>query len=729
MINATKDKLDYQDEINLNCAKILDSLDVNFFKNNIFNIDEEDDSGNKYKFEDYFKNFKKWLKIIIKTNGKKSTKYKYSKYLIDKGRIYVEKFGIQSLQRDLRGFLCNDIYYDLDIANCHPCILLYLQKTFFPNHEVNYLTTYINNRNDTLNKFNITKKDILKILNSEWSYKGKNEFLKGLSFEINKLQIDIYDSDEFLTIPKEDIKIKNKRGSFLNRVLCVYENIILQEAILKIKISVPMCDGFFIKKCYIENIDNIINMLDDNKYGLKWIEKKHSTVIEQKIKVDNNNNLPIYETEYDLMKKEFEENHFILKYPISYCSIDNPKKELRLYNRASFIDLTAPFQFEEDGKIKNFFLTWIKDINRKSFDKMDFIPDKTQCPDDIYNMFKGFKCEYIDKLDRQDTYLFYELLDVISDNNQPFREYLISYISDIFQNPCKSCKTAIFLKGVEGSGKDMMINFIQNIMGHDYVWNTNIEQLCTKFNNGLSQKIIINLQEVEGMSAHKNKAYLKEFITEHEHRIESKGISAWYETNYSRVFASSNDDNAIHVSNKERRWTVKSTGIPREKEFYNDLGKVINNRQYLNSLYSEFMDYKIECDITKPHFTQEMIEQQELSINPLFKFCYEMFKRKDILNDDYKSYTYIDKKDKDFIFIRNEHFFEMYSTFITDNEEYGSNYLSKVNFRKFKLLLQKVDILAVSKTINNKTYRGYGIKLNHNFEKLKSMYDWDKYEF
>ena len=59
----------------------------------------------------------------------------------------------------------------------------------------------------------------------------------------------------------------------------------------------------------------------------------------------------------------------------------------------------------------------------------------------------------------------------------------------------------------------------------------------------------------------------------------------------------------------------------------------MTNIEFLNSLYSEFMDFTITADITKPISTEEMEEMQELNVNPLYKFCYEFFKEKKVLEE------------------------------------------------------------------------------------------------
>lgn len=541
----------------------------------------------------------------------------------------------------------------------------------------------------------------------------------------------IWESDDFIDVPKAGVKVKNKKGSFINRVLCVYENKFLQEAITKVKnIHVPYFDGFF---RVAGDEDQVLQLLNENEYGIKWTTKAHS----DKIKIDETLVLPEYKSEYTVMKEKFEENHLMIKNPLTFIELEDG--DVSFHKNNDFQILTAPWEYEENGKTLSFFNAWKKDRSRREYKVVDFIPDNNLCPANVFNMFVPFKAQYIEKNNRVDTTLFYELIDVLTNNRAPIKEYLLSYVSDIFQNPAKSPKTGILFKGIEGAGKDMLINFIRNIMCYDgsllnketsYVMDvTNLDQIFARFNSGLSRKLIVNLSELKGKESYLYDSDIKSFLVADTHRIEKKGIDEWNERNHKRIFGTTNGDNSLNLSPHNRRWSVFLTDMPREKSFYEKLGPQLTNIEFLNSLYSEFMDFTITADITKPISTEEMEEMQELNVNPLYKFCYEFFKEKKVLEEPYKKYVYFGKKDKNDIFIRNNHLVEhMFVQWLSDTLEYGNNYADKVGFKKLKLQMNKIGIGMKQKKINGTNYHCYNIKLDGDFQKLKAYYDWDKWE-
>ncbi len=125
--------------ISVSRAKYLLSLDDDTLKGLIRTDYQEDGEKSIWNPETYFKRMKQWLNLMIKFhNGEKNVDYKHSKSLVNCGRLYSDNFSVQSLQRQFRAFLTEEFYNDYDMKNCHPTILLYLVKKYFPISQRNY---------------------------------------------------------------------------------------------------------------------------------------------------------------------------------------------------------------------------------------------------------------------------------------------------------------------------------------------------------------------------------------------------------------------------------------------------------------------------------------------------------------------------------------------------------------------------------------------------------------
>lgn len=300
------------------CEK-LNKITFGQFLNDLFE-DVEGEKIDKFNIGIQYDLLKVFTSDLIKKDFKANKEYNFASGT-DSGRLFVKYNGIQRLHHKIRGVLCEGIYTDYDMVNAHPSILLYLCK--LNNYSCYNLEIYVKNRDEKI-------LELMDEMEKSRSY-IKNLILKSMNSEkkINKYKIDnkfkIIKSSFFLGLDKEfkDIQklflkqypeLKNTllnkgiddniQGKVLNRVLCEYENKILQEGINKLyenelinnkEEMVLMFDGFMLQNNNIKQDNEIlINKLNENEYNIKWDIKEHDISIKDNlecINVDNNDNI------------------------------------------------------------------------------------------------------------------------------------------------------------------------------------------------------------------------------------------------------------------------------------------------------------------------------------------------------------------------------------------------------------------------------------------------------
>jgi hypothetical protein len=198
-----------------------------------------------------------FCKSNLKTDGITKRKYSFSsESSICGGRLF-SGGSLQGLPSSIRGlFMRNGVGTDIDMANAHPVILRYI--CLIHNIQCPQLEYYINHREDCLSKFEsreIGKVAYLKSLNKDTPCreKGLTTEFKKYDSEIKKIQQKIVKVKEYkdLIDSVPDNKPYNQIGSAMNRILCYYENIILQHAIhiiqsRGIEIAILMFDGLMV---------------------------------------------------------------------------------------------------------------------------------------------------------------------------------------------------------------------------------------------------------------------------------------------------------------------------------------------------------------------------------------------------------------------------------------------------------------------------------------------------
>jgi hypothetical protein len=298
-------KMSYLEEVNAEICQKLAKLSFKQFIQ-FYETSEKNECGEGEAVFEQYKMLVNYCNLQIKNNYKLNIDYKFANNK-ENGRIFVKQtIGLQRIWNKFRGILCDNITIDLDMANAHPTILLYICKIH--NIECESLENYVNSRKffiDSVVKTDKLTKDQAKILficsmndeepvlshfikRKEVLYKNEN-YIK-YDNEMKLIQSKIYD---LYPVEVKEIEKKTKvnvKGKLLNSILCKYENEILQKAIVKLNImdcqvQVPMFDGCMVKNNNNLSITTIIDNLNEltKEYNIKWTNKMHNVEILDKL--------------------------------------------------------------------------------------------------------------------------------------------------------------------------------------------------------------------------------------------------------------------------------------------------------------------------------------------------------------------------------------------------------------------------------------------------------------
>jgi hypothetical protein len=229
---------------------------------------------------------------MITHNGEITREYHYSKNMKTSGRLFSN--GIQNVAKKFRGFLMSHTT-DIDMKNAHPVILRYICKTH--NIECRELDHYVENRDTVLESFpNLTREEaktlfLVSLNNDKINRHISHPVFRKFDIETKRIQkaiIDLPDYREICdSIPCE--KETNIEGSKLNRVLCHFENQILQVALKhittdhNIEISALMFDGCMVYGDHYANT-TLLDTLNSHceasfpHLNMQWDYKPHDTV-------------------------------------------------------------------------------------------------------------------------------------------------------------------------------------------------------------------------------------------------------------------------------------------------------------------------------------------------------------------------------------------------------------------------------------------------------------------
>jgi hypothetical protein len=605
-----------------------------------------------------------------------------------------------------------EYYNDFDMTNCHNVILLYLVKKYYPNEQCKYLERYVNNRKEILDKHNITKKDVLIMLNSNKKYVSNNKYLLKLDNEFKRFQYLFYNElpEELNNYKVYQIEKKNKEGSFMNKILTIFESNILQETIKHFPpeyVSTLMFDGFHLDKdYYIKDVNEIIDKLNyiTKEYNITWTIKPpdNSIKIDEGIIIEDFDN-----KDYKSIKNKFEKNHFMIENPLLFGKtyMLDGKLNYTLHPKDDFKTITKIYKYEEVNNNRiytaSIFDKWIEDEDKRQYKKINFIPNLKLNNDEYFNTFTGFDAEFIDfdnyKYNEECINIFKDHIGLLTNYNEKSINYVLNYIADMIQNTDKLPAIAMLFKSKQGFGKDLFLDILQTIIGHKYFFRTaDLNEVFGSFNSTIKDKIILQLNEVDGKDGFAMKEKLKNLITEEYTNINEKKIKQYKQNNYLRIFIMSNNINPIEISHDDRRFVVFKAHFKKpNREYFNKLVNIKNNKNDIKTLYEYFKNFKININLREDRpKTDAYKEMHENNINPIYKFINEIIV-KDNIDEYFDDYI---KHKKLGILIKSIEFYDSYKLYLNENEL--SHY--KITFKNIKSILADIGINKKQVKFNNK---------------------------
>jgi hypothetical protein len=569
------------------------------------------------RYEEQAKYFKTEIDMMreYSTHWDKEKECITTNYFLPKhgwGRIICPRSMTQSLiHRPTRHSLCKGGYVDLDLKNCHPQIqsqILLTQNYMFPR-----LTEY--GPNSERLRLEIAEhhgcdEEAAKMLPlrlmygggyQAWitEYKPRNAammpFWVEFREEIDKIMAIILKENAHITAEvvadkeeRETVKqwntIAEKARGTLSMWCCTIERALQEHAIefLRIKFDaeleafvIPCQDGFLLKEeYYYEGIEADLREEQRLQFGLdiSWEKKelKKAFFIEDSFE-------EVDYSEYGTRKMEFERNNFYVGSEFIHIQTDGTIEHVKIPEMKTRMRCNNFMKVINAKKnIKNkvyFFEEWLDDPTRAKYDKIDFIPDRSKCPDYVFNLFKGFAAEKHrpdidmtkDEIDAAVVPIKYHAHLLTSG----YEDSLFIWMATIIQNPTRKTELAIVIRDLcsllqngGGTGKNYFIEkfFGMLVLGDDLIYDVqDNRELYGPFNSQFEAKLLIIVEEAQSKENHSNHDLLKAKITTKKQNINRKCVAGYQVQDHSNFIFFTNNRNALPIKKGNRKMMVFDT--------------------------------------------------------------------------------------------------------------------------------------------------------------------------
>jgi hypothetical protein len=213
----------------------------------------------------------------------------------------------------------------------------------------------------------------------------------------------------------------------------------------------------------------------------------------------------------------------------------------------------------------------------------------------------------------------------------------------------------ILLKGEQGSGKDTLYIILNLLIGMKHsIKSEDAEYIFGHFNQDLSSKVLICINELEARDGNKFAAKIKAQTTNDYNQINAKMKDIIREINVARYWIFSNKKYPTNVEYTGRREMVCNTGkeLLGNKAFWSKLYKYIKEPDFALSLYKMLMNTDItDFNPRNRPITKEFKQMRNKNIPVIYKFINEECLR---LNELIETFENKKNKKKDEKVIDNE---------------------------------------------------------------------------
>ena len=587
------------------------------------------------------------------------------------GRLYPDDaMGLQGFRFDIRNPLARKYYWDIDMENAHYRIAVAYCKKY--GLKCDYMENYVNNRMATLklvseNKMK-AKTEFLKVLyggniklyREEYNevdgivINNGNRFLTELKKEVDNLMMRVWEENKHLhklktgADKKMILKKNNPKASLMSiifqteeRKILMFMDYILQKH--KRELSVFIHDGGYVQKLegetqFPEDLLRTMETEIKSQFGYdillsqkaieyKWIPKSSSA------------------SPYFRMKSEFEKNHFLVGSTFVCIHKDGYveyKNHHDMKIKCSHMVYKEYIPENEATVKKNFLAEWLADPERHIYERVDFIPDVENCPDTVYNLFKGFKAEEyrpVVPVTRDEIMeLVQPILTHIDYLTSNCSGLVIKFLANIIQQPWKRSMILILLRDMGellrlggGTGKNFFLDwFGYSILGEDYYYVIgNNKELYGDFNSQFEGKLLIVIDEASGRDNYSNFNILKSTTTQKKLNVNKKGIAAYRLNDYSNIIACTNEK----CFPTDRRIAAFDVNPAKrgDKEYFKKLDEHLEKDDVKWAFY-QYLKYEIKTYASPAEFhdaiplTPALIELRALNSPILVKWIIHMIK-------------------------------------------------------------------------------------------------------
>lgn len=260
---------------------------------------------------------------------------------------------------------------------------------------------------------------------------------------------------------------------------------------------------------------------------------------------------------YEKWKKNFDKK---------WCKFLNPDKYGYItsdgtYNLVGYGQSGAggTFGFMNAEDNEDFIKRWVTDPTKIIYQGMDFAPPPLQSKEGYLNTFRGFAASR-DLSDMEDdeiqkrVEMWKRHVNIMAGNKDEYAAYLHKLIAHIIQKPGEKTGVCVFIRSIQGTGKDQFFKMLSSIVGHSMCHTaSNMDELMNK-TSILQNKLLLCISEVSYKDFKAHNEEIKHMITREVFTVKHLYQNPFVDRLLVNIFMFTNSYGGMSITMDDRRY-------------------------------------------------------------------------------------------------------------------------------------------------------------------------------
>ena len=275
---------------------------------------------------------------------------------------------------------------------------------------------------------------------------------------------------------------------------------------------------------------------------------------------------------------------------------------------------------------------WLDSPRRRSYEGIEMAPNGRATPG-YYNLWRGFSVE--PKAGSWELFRGH-VRDVVCSGDPELERYVVSWMAQAVQDPGHPGKTAIALRGGQGTGKSTFARWFGALFGPHFLHLDSTRQLTGNFNAHLHNAVLVFADEAAWPGDKAGLGALRRMVTEETLTIERKGQDIFTVPNSIHMILASNEEWVVPAALDERRFAVLDVARSRQNDrpYFQSIERELFHGGGLAAMLHDLLVRDIGEDLHQLPHTKALLDQKDATAGPQLRWWRQELEDGDLWRED-----------------------------------------------------------------------------------------------